>query len=144
MMQVDDRMSLKRKVYVLVACVGLAFTYLLQDFFSLQHSLNWQLPPSIDFVAKKSIRLILNDVFVLLLVYAWFNNRSITRLALGLQLIDTFILLPLYLIMKLNWEGPAELSSPLLSQLHRFIVNPFLLLLLIPAVYFQKSLKQSK
>lgn len=138
-----DSMSLKRKVYILLACAGLAFTYLLQDYFSLQYLFNGQLSPFVDFSVKKSIRLILNDIFVLLLIYAWFNNRSITKLALNLQLIDTFILLPIYLFAKLSLEGNSELSSPLLSQLHRFIVNPFLLLLLIPAVYFQKNIKQS-
>lgn len=135
-------MSLKRKVYILLACAGLGLTYILQDYLSPVPLLNWQLPASLDFSIRKAVRLLLNDVFVLLLIHAWFNNRSITRLALGLQLFDTLVLLPAYLIIKLNLEGAAELSSPLLSQLHRFIVNPFLLLLLIPAVYFQKSLKQ--
>jgi len=46
-------------------------------------------------------------------------------------LAELFILLPVYFALKISLEGDAEISSPLLSQLHRMIVNPLLMLVLI-------------
>jgi exosortase F-associated protein len=94
--------------------------------------------PYAHFVVKRFMRLFINDSFMLLLIYAWFNDKSITQLAWKLQLVDTCILLPLYLVLKLSLEGDSEISSPLLSQFHRLIVNPTLMILLIPGVYFQR------
>ena len=75
---------------------------------------------------------------MLLILWAWFKDPFVTRLAIWIQLIDVFILLPVYLYFKLSMEGISEISMPVLSQLHRLIVNPTLMILLIPAVYFQK------
>ncbi|MFN7791875.1 MAG: hypothetical protein ACK5NM_04935, partial [Cyclobacteriaceae bacterium] len=84
----------------------------------------------------------LNDFFMLLLLAGWFRSRSVLQLAFAVQLIDFFLLLPVYLLVKLNLEGDVEISSPLLSQFHRLIVNPTLMILLIPAVYFQRFIKK--
>jgi exosortase F-associated protein len=80
---------------------------------------------------------------MLLIIHALFRDPSVTRLAWYIQLVDTLILLPIYLIIKLTYEGDTELSIPLLSQLHRLIVNPTLMVLLIPAVYYYRLKKQS-
>jgi len=50
---------------------------------------------------------------------------------------EFFILLPIYFIMKLSLEGDSEISSPLLSQLHRMIVNPLLMIILILGLVYQ-------
>jgi exosortase F-associated protein len=76
---------------------------------------------------------------MLLFIHSLFRDPSVTRLAWYVQLTDTLILLPVYLFVKLYYEGDAEISMPLLSQLHRLIVNPTLMVLLIPAVYYQRS-----
>ncbi len=109
---------------------------LLVIFFQVENS------PNLTFAINRFSRLLLNDIFMLLIIVSWFHDRSVTRLAISIQLIDMFILLPLYLVLKLRWEGDAEISSPLLSQFHRLIVNPTLMILLFPAVYFQRMLKE--
>ncbi len=91
-----------------------------------------------QFILRKALRVLLNDVFMLIFITAWFKDWKVTRLAIVVQLIDGLILLPLYLIVKLELEGTSEISTPLLSQFHRLIINPTLMILLIPAIYFQK------
>lgn len=127
-----------RIVGVIVAVTGLVIVYLFQDVDWSFGTVSPSTAPNVYFSVKKTLRVIANDLLMVLLIHAWFNSKSITRVAWWLQIIDTFILLPLYLILKLSIEGDAEISSPILSQLHRLIVNPTIIILLIPAVYFQR------
>jgi len=114
---------------------GIALTFLFQDFSFLNH---WLLSEHTEFIVRKALRVLLNDVFMLLIIAMLFRDKKITELAIFIQLLDGIILLPIYLLLKLHFEGSSEISSPLLSQLHRLIINPTLMILLIPAVYFQK------
>jgi len=120
-----------------IAIVGLAMVYLFQNADILNICGSCTFHPYTHL--KKIVRVLLNDTFMLLFIHALFRDQSVTRLAFYIQMIDTLVLLPVYLIIKLTYEGDAELSMPLLSQLHRLIVNPTLMVLLIPAVYYQRS-----
>lgn len=77
---------------------------------------------------------------MLWMIHLWFQSVKITRLALWVQLIDAVVLLPFYFFLKLSLEGDSEISSPLLSQLHRLIINPTLMILIFPAIYFQRTI----
>jgi exosortase F-associated protein len=125
-----------RIVFIILSLMGLVLVFLFQreDFIS---SFGIHFHPYFHFIIKKVIRVLLNDTFMLLFIYSCFNHSALTKMAWKVQLIDTFILLPIYLILKLSIEGESEISSPLLSQLHRLIVNPILMILVIPAIYFQ-------
>jgi exosortase F-associated protein len=123
------------KSLIALAIFGIALTFLFQEFTFLS-GLN--ISSDLQFILRKVLRVLFNDFFMLIFIAAWFKERRITRLAIAIQLIDGFILLPVYLVLKLWTEGDAEISIPLLSQLHRLIINPTLMILLIPAVYFQK------
>jgi exosortase F-associated protein len=81
---------------------------------------------------------VINDILMLVVIHLWFRDHKITRIAFLIQVVDTLILLPIYLMVKLAIEGDTEISSPLLSQLHRLIINPTLMILIFPAVYFQR------
>lgn len=133
----------KRLLLLVLSITGLALIYLLQESLTLSALLTIQLADNVEFVFKKLIRVTLNDLCMLLFLYAWFNNRSIIKLGLWVQAADTFILLPIYLLIKLSVEGTSEISTPLLSQWHRLIVNPTLMLLLIPAIYYQRFKESS-
>lgn len=133
----------KRLLLLIMAIVGLALIYLLQESLILSSFINTQIPANTEFIFKKLIRVTLNDLCMLLFLYAWFNSKSITKLGLWVQAVDTFILLPIYLLIKLSVEGNSEISTPLLSQWHRLIVNPTLMLLLIPAIYYQRFKESS-
>jgi hypothetical protein len=40
--------------------------------------------------------------------------------------------------IKLGWEGDSEISSPLLSFVHRLIVNPLLMFVLMAGLVLQR------
>ena len=137
------KITARRLLMIVVAILGLALVYLFQnlDLLSLICP-DCSFHPYTHFALRKFVRVLLNDTFMLLLIYALFMDPAVTRIAWYVQLIDTLILLPLYLIIKLTFEGDGEISIPLLSQFHRLIVNPTLMLLVIPAVFYQRMHKE--
>ena len=73
-----------------------------------------------------------------LLIYALFRHKSYLRVAFVVFLFEILILLPFYFSIKLYLEGDSEISSPLLSHLHRLIINPTLMILLIVGFFYQR------
>lgn len=131
-----------RIALIVFGVAGLVFVFLFQQAGFLGQLVDKTSHPYLSFSFNRTLRLLLNDFFMLLLLAGWFQSRSVLQLAFAIQLIDFFVLLPIYLMVKLNLEGDMEISSPLLSQFHRLIVNPTLMILLIPAVYFQRFIKK--
>jgi exosortase F-associated protein len=95
--------------------------------------------PNTVFVANRVIRVILNDFACFLLIYGLFKESKYLKIAFLVFLAELFVILPLYLALKLSLEGDSEISSPLLSLIHRLIVNPTLMLLLIAGFIYQKN-----
>lgn len=128
----------RRVGYATTAFVGLASIYLFQytDFLLLVSGIRFA--PEYHFISNRVVRIFVNDTCMLALIYALFRDPSIVRLAFYIQLVDLLVLFPLYLLLKMPVEGTSELSSPFLSQLHRLIVNPTLMLLLIGGIYYQR------
>lgn len=123
------------KIALILSVSGVVITFLSQEFTFVD---SLPLTENQQFILRKTLRVVLNDFFMLVFIAAWFKDLQVVRLAIFIQIIDGLILLPIYLYMKLLIEGNSEISSPLLSQLHRLIINPTLMILLIPAIYFQK------
>lgn len=94
--------------------------------------------PYTIFIVKKTFRLVLNDVACFLIIWALFKEKKYLTVAWYLFLLEVALILPLYFVFKLTLEGDSELSSPLLSQIHRLIVNPILMFLLIAGFFYQK------
>lgn len=135
---------MKRMVGIAVALLILLLVYVLQQF-SYAGLANVLLPESLSimhpygvFIFNRTIRLIINDGACMLLIWNLFGQVKYLKAAFVVFLIELFILLPLYFVVKLNLEGTSEISSPLLSQIHRIIVNPLLMLILIVGFYYQK------
>lgn len=131
-----------KAIGIALAVIGLAASFVLQHMNIFSFFEANTIHPYFFFVSRKVVRVLINDFCLLLIIHLWFSDKEITRLAWRVQLVDTLILLPAYLVLKLTIEGDSEISSPLLSQLHRMIINPTLMILIIPGVYFQR-LKQS-
>ena len=125
---------------VAFAMIALFLIYLFQG---LNYVQGFNLSPNSTFVANRTIRLILNDSLCMVLIAALFQKRSYLRLAGIIFMIELLIILPAYLLIKLSLEGPSEISSPLLSPIHRMIVNPLLMIILIGAFYYQKYFSSS-
>jgi hypothetical protein len=98
--------------------------------------------PAIVFSVNRYIRVILNDIACFFLIYAFFGRRHLAS-AFWLFLLEILVILPTYLVVKLNIEGDSEISSPLLSQVHRLIVNPVLMFLLILGFIYQKLIEKA-
>ena len=95
-----------------------------------------------QFIFNRTLRFLINDLSVILLIYVIFESRGLVKIAFLVQIIGLFVVLPCYFYFKLMLEGPSEISSPLLSFVHRIIVNPILMLLLIPAFYYQSAINK--
>jgi exosortase F-associated protein len=134
----DDSYRRVRYLLAALACFGLAVIYVMQytDFLYLFTGSSFNL--NYHFIVNRVVRVLINDLCMLVLIYSLFHEKGILKLALAVQAVDLLVLLPLYFILKLPTEGVSEISSPFLSQLHRLIVNPTLMILLIPALYYQR------
>jgi exosortase F-associated protein len=87
------------------------------------------------FILNRTLRFLLNDLCAIGLIFALFAERKYIIFSLWVQLAGVFLFLIPYFILKLNFPS---YNGPLISYLHRLILNPTLLLLLIPAFYYQK------
>ncbi len=122
------------------AIISLFMVYLFQE---LNYVQGFNLSGNTTFAANRSIRLMINDTLCMVLIAALFQKRSHLRLAGIIFMLELFVILPAYLLIKLSVEGPSEISSPLLSPIHRMIVNPLLMIVLIAAFYYQKYFSSS-
>lgn len=89
------------------------------------------------FNMNKTIRFLLNDAFAVLLIYALFREKKYVWFAFAVQAVGTLCILIPYLLIKTQYPG---YNGPLISFLHRLVVNPLLLLILIPAFLYQKGI----
>src|SRR5690606_25073246 len=106
------------------------------DHSSLIATSPWQ--PNVVFIVNRTVRLILNDLACMLLIFAIFQKRQYLVVAFYVFLFELLILLPVYFTVKLSLEGDSEISSPLLSFIHRLIVNPMLMVVLIGGFFYQR------
>lgn len=124
---------------ILFAVTILAMVYLFQriDLVSVAVG-EGSLDPYFSFVVNRVLRLIVNDLACFVIIYSLFEEKKYLKLAFWVFLVELLVILPLYLIVKLSTEGDSEISSPLLSQVHRLVVNPTLMILLIGGFFYQK------
>jgi len=123
------------RIIVGVICVsGLVAVFLFQridvaTFFDMAHS------PTTKFLVNRTIRFLLNDGFAIGIIYALFKERKYVIFAVYVQLVGMVLFLFPYFILKVYFP---RYNGPLISFLHRLILNPTLLMLLIPAFYYQR------
>jgi exosortase F-associated protein len=90
-----------------------------------------------DFVINRSFRFIMNDILALGVIYALFPYRKYIAFAGYVHIAGLILFLIPYFFLRYY----ANLGGPLLNFLHRIILNPVLMLLLIPSFYFLKHKK---
>jgi exosortase F-associated protein len=116
-----------------VAVVGLLLSFLFQvqdvSIVMIEENSFWR------FFVGRCIRLLVNDALAIALIYALFYERKFVMFAIWVQVLGVvFVVMP-YFIIKFNFP---HYNGPLVSFLHRLVLNPTLILLLIPAFYFQR------
>jgi len=94
-----------------------------------------------QFFFNKTVRFFLNDALAIGLVWSIFRIKKYVVFALWVQLTGCLLILIPYFILKFYFPS---YDGPLLSYLHRLIMNPTLLLLLIPAFYYQQLVGRNK
>jgi len=133
---VPNRPTFTKWLIILISVSGLLAVYLLQrDITAALSALG--LSNFTLFAATKSLRFLLNDLLMILLIHGIFFNRKYTLLAFYVQLFGILIILIPYLILKCHY---MSYNGPLISYLHRLIVNPLLMLLLIPALIYKQKI----
>jgi exosortase F-associated protein len=88
------------------------------------------------FIFNRTIRFLLNDAFAISLIYALFGKQKYVIFSIWVQLFGVVMFLVPYFILKIQFP---KYNGPLISYLHRLILNPTILLLLIPAFYYQRK-----
>jgi exosortase F-associated protein len=131
-----------RRLLVTFAVLALAAVYLFQQF-DFSGFFNFAISANAKFILNRTIRFLVNDAACLLIIAAVFNESSYLRLASIVFAVEFFVLLPLYFAVKLSLEGDAEISSPFLSQFHRMIVNPLLMVVLIAGMLYQRLISSN-
>lgn len=135
----EKKLSRQSRAFLIGASLlGLVVIYVFQQanyfyfFFSGVFSANTV------FIFNRTFRLVANDLLCVVLISVLFEKKEYVRVAFLLFAFELVIVMPLYFWIKLTLEGDSEISSPLLSQVHRLIVNPMLMVILIAGFYYQK------
>lgn len=123
--------------------LGFTAVGLMALLYVFQRNLLWLSPTDtqiqyLPFIVNRFMRLVINDSLCIILFLAIFNSRKELTLASVVFLLELLIVLPFYLIVKLTLEGDSEISAPLLSFIHRLIVNPLLMMILLVGLLYQK------
>ncbi len=126
---------IRTRILVGSLCViGLLLVFLFQRI-DLAGALALAERPIDRFLINRAMRFLINDALAVGLIYALFAERKYVIFSLYVQIAGVFLFLIPYFILKLYFPG---YNGPLISFLHRLVLNPTLLMLLIPAFYYQK------
>lgn len=137
----------KRSLLLGISAISLLLIFLFQRFNYFEFMVTFlggdfqSIPKMTSFAVNKTFRFLLNDGMAILMIYAIFYQRKFVIMAVYVQLFGLFVLLPSYLILKSYYPG---YNGPLISHLHRLTLNPVLLMLLIPAFFYQLTLEQKR
>ncbi|MGC3946154.1 MAG: exosortase F system-associated protein [Chryseolinea sp.] len=126
---------MKRRVVIgVLCCLGLLMVFLFQRI-DVAGSIGIGDSGIGRFIVNRTIRFLINDAFAIGLIYALFATRKYVMFAIYVQLFGVVAFLIPYFALKVCFPS---YNGPYLNFLHRLILNPTLLLLLIPAFYYQK------
>jgi exosortase F-associated protein len=115
------------------AVAGLLILFIFQRVNFAQYLFSFS--SSTEFIFNRTIRFVLNDTLSIVLIYAIFYERKYVVFACWVQVVGFLFLLCPYFVLRIYWP---EYNGPMLNFLHRVIINPILMLLLIPAMLHQK------
>ncbi len=126
-----------RIILGVISTTGLIAVFLFQHWNVAEH-LGLNLTNNLKFIFNRSVRFVVNDLLAIALIHALFNKRRYTIFSVYVQLVGMFFILVPYFIIKLQYPS---YNGPMINFIHRLIINPMLLLLLIPALYYQNTIQ---
>lgn len=86
-------------------------------------------------VASTTFRYVINTVISLGILYLFFKDKSIVKFSVIVYVISYVILIALFLYFVLN---PKQEDYYVFFNIRRFLIQPLILLLLLPAYYYQR------
>lgn len=137
-------MSISRKLAVVFGVTGLTLVYILQSKLFYDPFQYLLANPTINdyaevetgkYIGSKLLRFALNDGLALTLIYGIFGPGKYVKFAALVLLFGLLVLLPTYLILALSFYQETYLF---INHLHRLVLNPVIMMLLIPAFYVQR------
>ncbi len=85
--------------------------------------------------AFTTLRYVLNTLISLAILYVFFIDKSIIKFSAIVYSIAFFVLLLIYLYFVIN---PKQEDYYLFFNVRRFLIQPIILILLLPAFYYHK------
>ena len=85
--------------------------------------------------AFTTLRYILNAVISLSILYVFFRDKSIIKFSVLTYIVAYCILIMIYLYFVIN---PKQEDYYLFFNIRRFLIQPIILILLLPAFYYHK------
>jgi len=92
----------------------------------------------IKLVSFTALRYVLNTLISLAILYVFFRDLSIVKFSSIIYAIAFVILILLYLYFVIN---PQQEEYYLFFNIRRFLIQPLILILLLPAFYYHKLTK---
>ncbi len=83
-----------------------------------------------------SLRYVLNTTISLAILYVFFKDKSIVRFSILIYVVGYCILIVLFLYFVTN---PRQEDYYLFFNIRRFLIQPLILLLLLPAFYYHRK-----
>ncbi len=86
-------------------------------------------------VSFTTLRYLLNAVISLAILYVFFKDKSIIKFSIFIYILAYVILLLIYLYFVVN---PRQEDYYLFFNVRRFLIQPIILILLLPAFYYNR------
>ncbi|AUC83467.1 exosortase F system-associated protein [Lacinutrix sp. Bg11-31] len=83
-----------------------------------------------------TLRFLINTIISLVILYVFFKDASMIKFSVIVYAISYIILLGLFLYFVLN---PKQEDYFMFFNIRRFLIQPLILLLLLPAFYYQRK-----
>lgn len=128
----------RRTIVGVISVLGLIAVFVFQRY-DFAGEAGFQFNATLKFIVNRTVRFLLNDLLAIGVIFALFQERKYVVFSLWVQLVGVVFFLIPYFVLKVYFP---LYNGPLISHLHRLILNPTLLLLLIPAFYYQKFITQ--
>ncbi|GGG32466.1 exosortase F system-associated membrane protein [Bizionia arctica] len=90
----------------------------------------------VKLVASTTLRYVLNTIISLGILFVLFKDRSILKFSVLIYSVSYFILISMFLYFVIN---PRQEDYYLFFNVRRFLIQPLIALLLIPAFYYHKQ-----
>ena len=135
--------------FVILGILGLIAVRVLEDrlfydpFLNYFHDVNKSLHfPDFEWgklIAGHLLRFFLNLIFSCIIIQFWFNNKRWTIQGAILIVIVFVITFPIYLYCV---SGRFEMGQLFSFYMRRFVIQPLILLLIIPMFYYRKHINK--